>query len=161
VVSLESKTSSAGGLFVTALPELDEAQHRPGLLALEQVGQRITDHLAVGVLGHKDQDRLLAAAAFGQIMPFDEIILPEKGDGMKVQIETGSLQQFFLAQHGNPGRAQPLIHRRRNAVGIGGQVGGLGRDVESGKQGQPLVEDQVHDMTLALAASQFQGQQRQ
>src|SRR5262249_33435994 len=39
------------------------------------------------------------------------------------------------------------------------QVRAFGNDVEAGEQGDPFVTDQVHDMTLALLAAEFEGQQ--
>jgi len=43
--------------------------------------------------------------------------------------------------------------------GVGRQVGPLGYDVDSGKQGDGLIHHQIHDMALALGANQFHGQE--
>src|SRR6266852_3945369 len=50
---------------VLAFPERDEAKDLLGLLALADVGVRIAEHLAIGVLGQEGEDARLAAAAHG------------------------------------------------------------------------------------------------
>jgi acyl-CoA synthetase (AMP-forming)/AMP-acid ligase II len=50
---------------ILALPERDEAKHLLGLVALADVGVRIAEHLAGGVLGQKGEDAGLAAATLG------------------------------------------------------------------------------------------------
>jgi hypothetical protein len=44
---------------------------------------------------------------------------------------------------------------------VGIQVGRLGHHVESRKQSQPLVENQIHDMAFAFGAGELQSQQRE
>lgn len=42
---------------------------------------------------------------------------------------------------------------------VGGQIGALGHHVETGKQSDPLVKDQVHDVTLAFLTDELESQQ--
>ena len=46
-----------------------------------------------------------------------------------------------------------------DARAVGRQIGALRDDVEAGKEGDPRIKDQVHDVTLALFAQEFEGQQ--
>jgi len=64
---------------VLALPERDEAKDLLDLFALADVGVRIAEHLAVGVLGEECKDAGLMAAALGLIMGFDQRMLAEIG----------------------------------------------------------------------------------
>jgi hypothetical protein len=42
---------------------------------------------------------------------------------------------------------------------VGGQIGALGDRVETCEEGNAFIADQVHDMTLAMRAEKFEGQQ--
>ncbi len=46
-----------------------------------------------------------------------------------------------------------------DARAVGGQIGALGNDVESGEQGDGLIQNQVHHVALTLGANQLQCQQ--
>ncbi len=46
-----------------------------------------------------------------------------------------------------------------DARAVGGQIGTLGNHIESGKESQALVKDQIHDVAFALLADQLEGQE--
>src|SRR5713101_1794369 len=64
---------------VLTLPKGDETKDFFGLVTLADVGVRITEYLAVGILGQESEDAGLAAAALGQIVRFDQRVLAEVG----------------------------------------------------------------------------------
>ena len=114
--------------------------------------------MAIGVLSQKDQNGFLAATPLGQVVVLDELVFPEVGDGVEIQIETLSAQQFFALQRGDPSGAKALIHLWGDAVRVGRQIGGFGDDVESCPQRQPLVEDQIHNVTFAFRGGKLEPQ---
>ena len=140
------------------LPKLGKAHDLVGLLSFQQISARVANHLAVAGLSQKDQDRLLTAAALGKIVAFDKIIVPKEGDRMEIQIEAFGFKQRIAGQGFEPGGAEALQHLGPEAIRIGGQVGGFGSDVQTGKECQTRIKDQVHDMALALEAAKFEGQ---
>ena len=72
---------------MVARPEVDEAEDFLAFLALADVGVGIAEDLAVGVLGEEGEHTGLAAAAHGDVMPLDERVLAEVGDGVEVEVE--------------------------------------------------------------------------
>jgi hypothetical protein len=73
-------------LSVCLLPEVDKAQHLVALLAFAQVGVGVAKHIGLGFLGDEGQHGLVAATSLGQVVALDELVLPEEGDGMKVEL---------------------------------------------------------------------------
>ena len=54
-----------GQAAVPTFPELDEAEDLLGLLTLADIGVRVAEDLAVGVLGQEGENTRLAAASLG------------------------------------------------------------------------------------------------
>ena len=72
---------------VGAHPELDEAEDLLGLLTFAQVGVRVAERMAVGVLRKEGEDARFAAAALGLlIVGLDDRIVAEIGHRMEVEI---------------------------------------------------------------------------
>jgi hypothetical protein len=87
-------------------PELDEAEDLIGLFAFADVGIRVAEDIAVGVLGEEDQDAGLAAAALGKIVGLNEGMLTKVRYGVEVEIEGLSRKNAFAAELGVPGAKQ-------------------------------------------------------
>ena len=48
--------------------------------------------MAFGILRQKHQNRLLAAAAFGEVMTLHKLVGPEERNGVEVQMEAFAFQ---------------------------------------------------------------------
>ena len=72
---------------VRAFPEVDEAEDLIGLLALAQVGVRVAERVAVGVLREEDEDARLAPAAHGDVVLLDDRMLSVVGHRVEVEVE--------------------------------------------------------------------------
>ena len=133
-----------------ALPERDEAKDLLGLLALADVGVRIAEHLAVGVLGQEGEDAGLAAAALGQIVGFDQRVLAEVGHGVEVEVEGLAGQEGLSGHLVVPKSEQAGDLLRGDARGIFRQEALLGHGVEPAEQREPFVGHERHDVALAF-----------
>ena len=72
-----------------ALPEGDEAKDLVGLLALADIRIGVAEGSALGILGQKDEDAGLAAAARGDVVALDDRVRAVVRDGMEIEIEVG------------------------------------------------------------------------
>ncbi len=79
------------------------------MVLFEQIGFGVTEHMAFGILRQKNQNRLLAAAAFGEVMPFHKFVGAEERNRVEIQIEALALQQFLLPQRADPEFAELLV----------------------------------------------------
>ena len=82
---------------ISSSPKLYKGHHVIDLLPFQHIGMRVTDHLAIGILGSKGHNGRLTATALAQVMGLNKLILAKKGDGMETQIETFASQQPLLA----------------------------------------------------------------
>ena len=48
--------------------------------------------MAFGILRQKNQNRLLAPAAFGEVMTLHKLVRPEERNGVEIRIEALALQ---------------------------------------------------------------------
>ena len=48
--------------------------------------------MAFGILRQENQNRFLAAAAFGEVMPLHKLVGAEERNGMEIQIEALALE---------------------------------------------------------------------
>ena len=76
-----------GQVASALLPELDEAEYLVVLLVLDANRHWHSRTRGFGILGQESQDPLLLAAPLGNIVFFDQRVLPVKGDRMEVQVE--------------------------------------------------------------------------
>src|SRR5260370_22445549 len=97
----------------------DEIQDCSGLVPFEQSGLGVTEHMAFGILRQENQNRLLAAAAFGEVVPLHKLVGPEKRNGVKIQIEALALEQFLLPQNADPEFAELLVGLWGKAMRLG------------------------------------------
>lgn len=93
-------------------------------------------------------------------MLFHQRVLPVKGNGMKVQVKRVAPIQAQAGGGVKPKAQDFGVTGRIDAATVLGQKGTLGDAVETGKQGQALVQDLAHDVAVAGLAHQFQGQKR-
>ena len=77
---------------------------------------------------------------------------------MEIQVKALAFEQILFSEGSHPTGSKCLQDGRPDAIGIGRQIRCLGHHVESGKQGHALIEDQIHDVALAFAAAEFEGQ---
>ena len=89
-----------------ALPEVEEAEHRLGLLALAQVRIGVAERAGIGILGEEHEDAGLATASLRDIVALDAGVRTVVGHGVEVEVErTGGGTAL--------GRRAPLSARRR------------------------------------------------
>jgi hypothetical protein len=62
------------------------------LVALEQIGLGVTEHMTFGILSQKNQNRLLTPAAFGEVMTLYKLVGPAERNRVEIQIEALALQ---------------------------------------------------------------------
>jgi len=74
-------------------PEGDELEDGVGVLVLAEIGLGIAEDAGVGVVGQESQHAFLLAAAFGDVVFFDEGVGAVKGDGVEVDIEGAAARQ--------------------------------------------------------------------
>src|SRR5208337_3021279 len=114
----------------------------------------------VGVLHQEGQDALLSPAPLGYVVLLDQGIIAMEGDRVKVQIEGMTAWQTELAHGIEPVAHQLRVADRVDPATVFGQERSLGDDVQSGEEGQPLVQNPAHDMAVACRPEQLQGQER-
>src|ERR1700752_1905085 len=149
-----------GRAAVVTFPECDEAKDLLGLLTFADIGIRVAEHMAVGILGQEGEDAGLAAAAFGQVVGLNDRILAKIRHGMEVEIERRTSQHGLPGQLTMPQRQQPGDLLRGDARGIFRQIALLGHGVEPAEQRQTVIGHQRHDVALALDRPQLEGQRR-
>ena len=134
-----------------ALPEVEEAEHRLGLLALAQVRIGVAERAGVGILCEEDEDARLAPAAFGHIVALDARVRSVVGHGVEVEVERTGGEQRLLAEHrAVPGAEQGAGVFGRDARGVLAEIALLRDAVQRAEQPQPLVGDERHHVALAL-----------
>ena len=82
-----------------ALPEVEEAEHRFGLLALAQVGIGVAERAGIGILGEEDEHARLAPAALRHIVALDAGVRSVVGHGVEVEVERTGGEQRLVAEH--------------------------------------------------------------
>src|SRR5262249_19461434 len=116
---------------------------------LAQVGIGVAEDTGVGVMDQEGQQPLLPPAPLGNVVFFNQSVVAVEGNGVEIEVEgrpPGQLQ----AGHGvEPGAQHLGVTRRVDAAAVVGQERTLGDDVESGEQGQSLIEDRTHDVGVA------------
>ena len=142
------------------LPEPDEAEDLVVLLVLAQFAVGIAEDARVGVLDQEGQDALLPPTPLGYVVLFDQGILAMERDRVKIQVKGMSAGQPEPAHGVEPASHQFRIAGRGDPATVFGQERSLGGDVQSGEEGQPLVQHHAHDMAVTRRPEQFQGQQR-
>ena len=146
------------GLPGLARPEAHEGQDLVGLVALAQVGVAVAQHPRVAVLGQEGQHALLPPTAPRDVVLFDELVGPEERDRVEIEVERLPGQDLVLAQRPDPAVQQGAQAPGPQPTRVLAEQRGLGQHVEAGPQGQPVVEDEVHDVALAFGAGQLERQ---
>jgi len=83
-------------------------------------------------------------------MALDEVVFPEEGDRVEVEVERRARDREVIAQVLEPSAQQSDGGRAPEAIGVLREERGLGDDVEAGEEREASVEDEVRHMTLAL-----------
>jgi hypothetical protein len=86
--------------------------------------------------------------------------LSVEGDGVEIQVEGLAAGQAEPADGVEPAAHQLGIARRIDPAAILGEERSLGDDVQSGEEGQPLIQDGAHDMAVACRPEELQRQER-
>ena len=132
------------------MPEFDETQQLARLVGPSQVGVGVAEHPAVVLQGEERQHARAGFPLPGQVMAIQTRIVAAVGDGVEVQTEGLGLGEQQRRQTPNPASEQGLLLRSACAVGVVGNVGLLGQDVQSGKQAQRFVAVEVVNVTAPL-----------
>ena len=146
------------GLAGALAPKVHEAQNFTDSIGLGDARVGIAKHPLGRVSSQKDQDSLLTSAARGKVVLFQGFLLGIGGDGVKVQIDGRAAGQAGPLDLLKPGLHQSQVDSSVDPGTVSGQIGAFGSDIETCKQSDPFVKDQVHDMTLAFFPQQLEGQ---
>ena len=98
--------------------------------------------------------------SLGDVVLLDQGIFAMEGDRVEVQVEGMTTGQTEPAHGVEPAAHQLRVADRGDPATVFGQERSLGDDVQSGEEGQPLVQDPAHDMAVACRPEQLQGQER-
>ena len=93
-------------------------------------------------------------------MLLDQGICAMEGDRVEVQVEGMTTGQTEPAHGVEPAAHQLRVADRVDPATVFGQERSLGDDVQSGEEGQSLVQNPAHDMAVACRPEQLQGQER-
>ena len=151
-----------GGLLAGALlPGIGEAQDLVVLGGLGGAGAGPGEAARLGVAGQEAEDGLLAAGALGDVVTFDQGVVAVVGDGVKVEVEgaPGAEAAVEGRQGIVPAPGEGVEPAGVAAAGVLGEGGALGDDVETGEQGDAVVEHLGHDAGGASDAPQLEGEQ--
>ena len=142
------------------VPESNKAEDLSGLLRLGDSRIRVAENPRLGIPGEEDQNALLAPAPAGDVMFFERFLLGIGGNGVKVKIDRRTpfeaLTLDLLEPRPHQIEVGSMVHTRT----VSGQIRAFGDHIETGKQGDPLVKDQVHHVTLPFLADKFHRQKR-
>ena len=145
----------AGSLF----PIADKLENLVILFLFTKLSISVAKDPGVRILRQKSQHTLLPAAALRDVVFLDQSILAMEWNRMEVEIERGPVLQAQGAHRIVPKAHEHGIARRVNTATVLGQKGTFGHHVETGKEGQAVVEDIAHDMARTGIAKEFQGQE--
>ena len=81
------------------------------------------------------------------------------GNGVEVEVEGFRLREQQRRQFADPGGQEFLLVGALGTVGVIGDEGFLGQDVEAGKEPKSLVEVEVVDVAAAFFVEEFQDQE--
>ena len=138
-----------------------ESEDLSGLIGLQQVGVGVDQGVRDGVLGEEGEHRGGALGAAGDVVLFEDRVLPVVHDGVEVQVEVRPLGDA-PRRHGAPERPeQSRLHAVVAAVGVVGQGGGLGDRAQAGEQPRRRIGRQVVDVGDPAQGAQLERQQRQ
>ena len=98
--------------------------------------------------------------SLGDVVLLDQGIFAMEGDRVEVQVEGMTTGQTEPAHGVEPAAHQLRVADRVDPATVFGQERSLGDDVQSGEEGQSLVQNPAHDMAVACRPEQLQGQER-
>ena len=96
--------------------------------------------------------------SLGDVVLLDQGIFAMEGDRVEVQVEGMTTGQTEPAHGVEPAAHQLRVADRVDPATVFGQERSLGDDVQSGEEGQSLVQDHADDMAVVCRPEQLQGQ---
>lgn len=149
-----------GSLTGALLPRGDELEHLVVLFGFLQLPLGVAQDPRVGIVRQESQQALLTTAALGNVMLLDKRSLAVERHGMEVEIEGDPMLQAQCAR----GIVPPAHEHRRtgrvDTATLRSEKGALRHDIEAGTEGQAVVKDRAHDVTVARIAKKFSGEER-
>jgi hypothetical protein len=130
------------------------------LVVLAQFPVGIAEDASRGILRQEGQDALLSSAPLGDIVLLHQGVLAMERDRVEIEVEGPPAGQTEPAHGVEPTSHQFRIAGRSDPATVLGQVGSFGDDVQAREEGQPLVQDQAHDVGVACGPEELQGQER-
>jgi PP-loop superfamily ATP-utilizing enzyme len=82
-------------LTVRTFPKLDEPEDLRCLFAFAEIGVRVAESASVEILGEEGEHALLAATAHRDEVPLHDLVLPEVGNRVEVEVERIPREEFF------------------------------------------------------------------
>jgi hypothetical protein len=140
------------------VPEINKAEDLSGLFRLANSRIRVAENAFCRIPGEEDQNTLLTSAAAGDVVFFERFFLAIGGNRVEVKINRRAPFEAGTLNLLEPGPHQfavgPMVYART----VSGQIRAFRNYVEAGKQGDAVVEDQVHHVTLPFLADQLHRQ---
>src|SRR2546427_2530968 len=140
------------------LPELHKPQDLARLLSLGNSGVGIAQDPFGGIARQENENAFLAPATAGVVVVFQRFLPGIGGDRMEIEIDGGATLDPGALCFVKPSRHQAQAGVVVDTRAIGCQIGPLGNDVQSRKERNPFVKDQIHDVTLAFLADELERQ---
>jgi len=140
-------------------PELHKAQDLTRPLGLGNSRIRVAENPFCRVTGQEHKNSFLAPAPAGNVVFLERFFLGVSGNGMKVEIDRGTPLEACPLHLLKPGTHELKVGLMGDPGTVSGKVGAFRHDIEPGKQGDPLIEDEVHHVTLPFLADQLQCQE--
>src|SRR2546430_2967404 len=118
-------------------------QNLGGLLGLGDSRARVAENALGGVARQENEDALLTPAAAGNVVFFQRLFLGVGRNGVKIQIDRRTVLESSELDLLGPGGHQREVGVLADTGTVCGQIGTFGDHVESGKQRNAFVKDQV------------------
>src|SRR6266581_1176375 len=152
---LRVKNAFVGYLTGALLPIGDELEHLVVLFGFLQLPIGVAKDPRVGIVRQESQPALLTTAALGNVMLLDKRILAVARHGMAVESEGDPMLQAQGARGIVPQAHEHRITGRVDTATRRSEKGAFRHDIEAGKEGQAVVKDRAHDVTVSRIAKEF------
>src|SRR5712692_10165885 len=140
-------------------PAANGHERDAALVETSEVGVGVAQNAAFLLLGEEGEHAGAGLAAQGQVVVVQASGVAAIGNGVEVEVEGFRFREQQRRQLGDPGGEELFLLGTLGAIGVIGDEGFLGRNVEAGPETQCLVEVEVIDVTTAFFVEEFQDQE--
>jgi hypothetical protein len=131
-----------------------------GLLALN-VSSRVKNEFGCGILSKESKCPFHPLAPGSRPVLLQNGIFPKVRDCMEVQIDDVAIVEFELIGIFDKALLQAQQMNPIKAVGVGGNGGAFGKDIELSKEPRSWIKGMLRDMGVTLGAEKLEGYKRE